>query len=422
MTNASAPSLFRRFAGWTLVAVALILGIPVAAVSFFLAAGLGAPIPLATAGAMAATVALCGALNALGARLALRRRRGLAAAVATGCVALAVTVASVLTIFRPLDYKPAPLPPQATRYWQLPTGSRIAYTYTPGAGRRAPFPVVRLHGGPGTPGAGPDDLDRELAARGFDVYTYDQLGSGRSQRLSDPTGYTVARQLADLEAIRQRVNAARLILVGSSWGATLAAHYMAAHPGKVEKAVFTSPGALWAPEWEKKGEGDIWDRLTPRQRKRMDELEASPRLIAWSLLMDARPRAAHALVPDREIDPLFDELLATVGSAATCHPERPLHEASSRGGFYSNQQTSDDALKTRDPRPALRASRTPALVLRGQCDYKRPEIAREYDETLPNATFVQFPNAGHVIEAEQPALFRGTVTAFLTGRPLPRVR
>ncbi|MFC6937964.1 alpha/beta fold hydrolase [Actinomadura yumaensis] len=218
MTNASAPSLFRRFAGWTLVAVAVILGIPVAAVSFFLAAGLGAPIPLATAGGMAATVALCGALNALGARLALRRRRGLAAGVATGCVALAVTVASVLTVFRPLDYKPVPLPPQATRYWQLPTGSRIAYTYTPGTGRRAPFPVVRLHGGPGTPGAGPDDLDRELAARGFDVYTYDQLGSGRSQRLSDPAGYTVARQLADLEAIRRRVNAARLILVGSSWG------------------------------------------------------------------------------------------------------------------------------------------------------------------------------------------------------------
>ncbi|WP_433472436.1 alpha/beta fold hydrolase [Spirillospora sp. CA-142024] len=282
--------------------------------------------------------------------------------------------------------------------------------------------MVRLHGGPGTPGAGPDDLDRELAGHGFDVYTYDQLGAGRSQRLADPTGYTVARQVADLEAIRRRLGAPKLILVGSSWGATLAASYMAAHPGHVAKAVFTSPGALWAPEWKKAGEGDIWDRLTPQQRARMDRLEASPRLIAWSVLMDIDPRAAHALVPDKETDPLFDELLSTVGSGATCHPDRTLHEASSRSGFYANQLTSDDALDVADPRPALRGVRVPALVLRGECDYKRPEIAREYRDTIPGATLLQIPDAGHVIEAEQPSLYRTSITAFLTDHPLPRVR
>ncbi|MFI0445461.1 alpha/beta fold hydrolase [Actinomadura sp. 6N118] len=413
-------SLRRRIAGWTLVTAAVLLGLPAAVLSFLLAAAIGAPIPLAMVCGLAATVVCCAALAGLGARLSFRRRRLVTLLVTCG-MAGTVALASALTIFRPLGVAPVPLPPQATRYWDLPTGSRIAYTMTPGTGRRSATPIVRLHGGPGTPGAGPDDLDRELAGRGFDVYTYDQLGAGRSQRLADPTGYTVARQVADLEAIRRRINAERLILVGSSWGATLAAHYMASHPANVAKVVFTSPGALWSPAWEKKGEGDIWDRLTPQQRSRMDELEASPRLIAWSVLMGVSPRAAHALVPDREIDPLFDELLSTVGSAATCNPGRPLHEPSSRAGFYANQLTSDDALKVPDPRPALRANRTPGLILRGQCDYKRPEIAADYRDTLSGATLLQIPNAGHVIEAEQPALYRAAITAFLTGRPLPRI-
>jgi proline iminopeptidase len=35
-----------------------------------------------------------------------------------------------------------------------------------------------------------------------------------------------------------------MILVGGSWGGTLAAHYLAAHPDRVEKVVFSSPGAI----------------------------------------------------------------------------------------------------------------------------------------------------------------------------------
>ncbi|MEU6037984.1 alpha/beta hydrolase [Actinomadura sp. NPDC047616] len=225
--------------------------------------------------------------------------------------------------------------------------------------------------------------------------------------------------MADLEAIRRRIGARRMILVGGSWGATLGAAYMAGHPGRVARSVFVSPGALWAPEWEKTGEGELWDRLTPAQRAAMDALEARPKLMAWSLLVEANPRAAHALLPDEEIDPLFDRLLATVGSAATCHPGRPFTEPSSRSGFYANQMTSADALTVPDPRPALRRDPTPVLVLRGECDYKRWEIAREYRDTLPGAKLLYVRGAGHVIEAEQPALYRAAVTSFLTGGPLP---
>jgi alpha-beta hydrolase superfamily lysophospholipase len=47
-----------------------------------------------------------------------------------------------------------------------------------------------------------------LAQEGFGVYVYDQVGRGRSERLDDPRGYTLERDVADLEAIRHAAGAA----------------------------------------------------------------------------------------------------------------------------------------------------------------------------------------------------------------------
>lgn len=68
--------------------------------------------------------------------------------------------------------------------------------------------TVLHHGGPGTPGAGPSfSAWGALTRAGLDVYGYDQVGAGRSERLDDPTEYTVHRQVADLEAVRRQLGA-----------------------------------------------------------------------------------------------------------------------------------------------------------------------------------------------------------------------
>ncbi|MHA5047731.1 alpha/beta fold hydrolase [Streptomyces sp. SD15] len=391
---------------------------PVSAVAAFLAtATVTDRIVLLVAAALAALIVGCALPVYAGVR-----RRGVTVLV-TAVVTLLATSAAFLTAFQPLD-ETVPQPhSQPTGYWNLPTGSRLAYSLQRAHGTPRAAPVIVLHGGPGTPGDGPDPVERALAARGYDVYSYDQLGSGRSNRLADPTGYTVARQVADLEAVRRRIGADRVVLLGASWGATLAAEYLAAHPGRVARMVLTSPGVLWAPAWQDREEGDIWDRLTPAQQRRIDALEASPRPAAWSLLMDANPKAAHALVPDSELDPVFEKLLTIAAPAATCHPERPLkHLPASLPGFYSNQFTTEDQLTVPDPRPALRRTRVPVLVLRGACDYKNPGIAREYDEVLPNSTLrtIAGVGAGHIVDAEQPELYRRAVTGFLDAEPAGR--
>ena len=125
-----------------------------------------------------------------------------------------------------------PVPPD-TKYWSLGDGRRIAYQVVPPRADSQRPPVVVLHDGPGTPelsflsalGKRPYDF---LGEQGRAVYYYDQLGSGFSSRLDltrEPP-YTVARHVADLEAIRAQIGAPRLVLAGTGWGATLAVHYL----------------------------------------------------------------------------------------------------------------------------------------------------------------------------------------------------
>ncbi|WP_157429905.1 alpha/beta hydrolase [Actinomadura oligospora] len=407
-----------RLSGALLLLVAAVLA-PLAGIAGFVGlAAVTADIPLLCVIGLL-VVAGAGLLLGLPAfsLLGVRRKRGAALLLGGGLAAAVAAVAS-FTVFRSGPVPALAAPPPDVRFWNLPTGSRIAYVHAPATGKPKPTPVVFLHGGPGTPGEGIPVAGAALAADGFDVYAYDQLGAGRSTRLSDVTGYTVARHVADLDAIRAAIGADKIIIVGQSWGGSLAAQYLAAHPDHVAKVAFTAPGALWLPALPD-GDGDPWTRLTPSQKKRYDQLTSSPRLLAAFLLMGVNPNTAHAMVGDREADERFHELALVGKDTTSCPgtPPRTPHE--NRQGFYVNQVTSKDFHKVPDPRPALRRVRTPALIMRGECDFIKWEATRDYRQTLPNSTLVMVKGAGHAIAGDQPAAYTDLLRAFLLGRRLP---
>lgn len=147
-----------------------------------------------------------------------------------------------------------------------------------------------------------------LAAQGIDVYLYDQVGSGYSARLTDPWDYTVDRHVADLEAIRQRIGAERVMLLGDSWGATLVANYMAVHGEHVARVIFTSPGAISRADWP--------ESLTPASRISADEQRRSaalfehPRFRLWRLLL-RDVKAAYRFIPEAELDGFTDRIVGS---------------------------------------------------------------------------------------------------------------
>lgn len=98
-------------------------------------------------------------------------------------------------------------------------------------GRADGIPAVVLHGGPGS-GCSP------LLRRVFDPARYrvvcpDQRGAGGSRPRGGIDHNTTDDLIADLRRIRERLGIERWMVVGGSWGATLAVAYAAAEPGAV---------------------------------------------------------------------------------------------------------------------------------------------------------------------------------------------
>jgi proline iminopeptidase len=332
--------------------------------------------------------------------------------------ALGVT-AFTLTALLPLgDPRLSPAPVPGMGIWQLPTGSSIAYVHVPARGP-APraTPVVFLHGGPGVPDLrGDSRYFRQLATDGFDVYVYAQVGSGSSSRLADPRQYTVARHVRDLEAIRARVGAERLILLGHSWGGLIAATYTAHHPQRVARLVLSSPHPL--DPGDASG-SNLRNRLSLRERVRVYSLLARPRALLAYGLLQVNPRAAIALAGDAEMDARFDRVYNRSRASLHCEGRPPGPELHGLG-FYANQfPQSAAAGPPADVRPALSRLSTPALVLKGSCDYLSWSSALTYRSSLRGSQLVYLRGAGHNAYQDRPRIFLHVVRAFLTGRPLP---
>ncbi|MCK1584426.1 prolyl aminopeptidase [Bradyrhizobium sp. 168] len=103
--------------------------------------------------------------------------------------------------------------------------------YVESVGRTDGIPAVYLHGGPGS-GCQPDhrrlfDPDR------FHAVLFDQRGCGRSRPKGSRAHNTTQHLIADMEKIREKFGVARWMVVGGSWGATLALAYAQAHPERV---------------------------------------------------------------------------------------------------------------------------------------------------------------------------------------------
>jgi proline iminopeptidase len=98
-------------------------------------------------------------------------------------------------------------------------------------GRPDGFPVLYLHGGPGD-GCAP--LCRQLFDPCFyRAVLFDQRGSGRSIPRGERRENTTTHLVADIESLRISLGIERWLVVGGSWGSTLALAYAEAWPERV---------------------------------------------------------------------------------------------------------------------------------------------------------------------------------------------
>lgn len=302
----------------------------------------------------------------------------------------------------------------STKYWNLSTGSEIGYTFITGLGRKKNYPIIYLHGGPGGFVADQDiSTLSPLADEGYDIYLYDQIGSGQSARLENINDYTVDRHLNDLKEIVSKTGAEKVILIGQSWGAILATLFAADNSLKVEKIILSSPGPIYPVRQELKNvtPPDSLHVRTPFYSNKQGNEKANNLRIKTIRLWATKFH--KKLASDKEVDDFATFLSYEVNKSTVCDTAK-IVKAAAGSGFYTALMTFQSLDQVQDPRPKLKNSTIPALVMKGQCDNQKWGFTNEYSALFPNHQFAFFPDAGHFISVEQPESYIKAIKKFLS--------
>ncbi|MGC9400793.1 MAG: alpha/beta fold hydrolase, partial [Anaerolineae bacterium] len=336
----------------------------------------------------------------------------ISAAVATFLVA--VPAAVLVLEADPIPAEPPPSPRPDTRYWELSTGSRIAYSAfradDPLADRN---PIVFLH----NPDRAVLDTDiaffRQFSEEGFSVYLYDLVGCGLSGRLDDITAYTIARHVEDLEAIRETIEADRLILIGHAGGSEIAARYMVAHRDRVQSAIFYSPTPLWSDEEYATDE----TRTAALSSGEPASILALPALgirpIVAAAIAVHSPRTAQAYVPQEEMIAWANQTVNEGAMVCAGELESAPQPASPGYNPYVGIVTGVTANQTNDPRPLLSELLVPTILLRGECDPVDPAVVSQYQEAIPYLQVYYVEEAGSMLHLARPDAVKRTILTLL---------
>lgn len=332
-----------------------------------------------------------------------------------------------LTILQPWPSTVAaqqlPTVPAGVNYWDLSTGSHIAYLEVPAEGVAKATPFIFVGGGPGDEDAADASETQffgQVAQLGYNVYFYDQIGAGLSARLADPAQYTLARHVADLEAIRAQIGAQQMILLGISWGGTLVANYIAAYPQNVAKAIFLSPAPINWFEWSNFGSDTYFLNNTAKQQ--VNQMFSAPSYELWYQLAIINPKAALSLVSNQEADAFDNTFTPLFLPGMVYDPSHIPNQSSLGNGFYDAVFAGNNAASIHpkvNPRTILSSDSTPTLIMTGSANFVSWAPTWQYKTTLPNSTLLYFQDAGHDIFLDQPQLCYASIQAFLLGTSLP---
>jgi len=290
-----------------------------------------------------------------------------------------------------------PYSPRSAEMLPVGDGHRV---YVETIGRPDGISAVYLHGGPGS-GCQPAhrrlfDPDR------FRAVLFDQRGAGRSTPKGARHANTTGHLIADMEAIREHLGIARWLVVGGSWGATLALAYAERHPNRVSGLVLraTFLGTQAELDWAfGTGLKSIRPELHADFLALLDPAERHAPLDAyWRRILDENPGlhepAARAWHDTERIlsesNPLVPRLnLASIRAGAGSLPSTPFMEAH----YFSNQCFLEPDQLMRE---AGALGDIPGIIVQGRYDLLcPPKTSRSLAEIWKAAELRIIEGAGH---------------------------
>ncbi len=304
-------------------------------------------------------------------------------------------------------------------YWLVEEDVRLFFT-TQGNGRI----ILVIHGGPGYP-LRDSQAGLQALAKHHTVICYDQRGCGKSTRPFDRFASSnyyanmknlertlgIGAQVADIERIRRILGEEKLILLGHSFGAFLAALYAAEFPEHVESLVLAAPaGVLVLPD-ESGGFFEVIRECLPAtERAEYDEF-LKEYLDFGSVF--SRSEAELAAMNRRVGEYYMLAAGETSGAGEDGVPED--------NGGWMVQALYFSMGKRHDFRSALKSVQARSLIVHDEADILPERFSRMYADCLPNSRLHVIKTGktrgGHFPFREQPELFATLVNDFLAGKP-----
>lgn len=331
-------------------------------------------------------------------------------------------------LFKPIPTTIEPISPRAsTQYWDMNGGYKVAYTRVEGEageGVEKP-PVIFLHGGPGGYiHSSVIDVLNPLAARGHDIYLYDQSGTGLSDRRANPNDTTISMHLSDLKEITDRIGAKSYILVGHSFGGYLATLFAVDNAALVDGLILSAPAAIEPQLFDSDGN---WENLAAYSHLNSHQfIDDAERYVddTSGASMPLRAKASLVLAqlfniklaPDSEVDAALNTMASTFTRSMVCDEANRLPEEGG-GGAYMRMGTNFFPDHLDGVRSRMTKATFPVLVLQGQCDFIPFEAAYEYVDLFPNSRYQYLEGAGHIIYWDKPDAYLAAITEFISDDP-----
>jgi len=254
-------------------------------------------------------------------------------------------------------------------------------------------PVLMIHGGPGSGHSG--FLNALPLADERAVILYDQLDSGRSDAPNNPANWRVPRFVDEVDAVRRALGLARLHVLGSSWGGTIALEYGARRPPGLASLILQSPlvsTRAWLADAnalvrqlppETQATIAACDRPSPPPA---EQCEAATEEF-YARFLHRRPRSPEA---------------AAYRAALPIPFNTRIYQAM----WGRTEFVSTGTLRDYDGEPLLARLDGPrTLFVVGQHDEARPATVHDFSVRTPGSAFAVIEDAAHGIFNDNPQAF-----------------
>lgn len=274
------------------------------------------------------------------------------------------------------------------------------WLYVEEVGTRGAIPAIFLHGGPGS---GSQHSHRLLFdPERFHAILFDQRGAGRSHPYLSTHANTTQHLVADIERIRVHFGFEKMLIVGGSWGSTLALAYAKTHPervsGLVLRAVFL--GSDTEVDWAfRQGPAELRPDLYENFVSALPEQERADPLKAYVARLTDPDPAVHGPASRQWYQ--FERILSEFAPSGSVLPETmphdgripptPIMEAHyiANGFFLEPDELLDGA--------SLLGS-IPGVIVQGRYDLLcPPRAAFEIAQRWPGAHLEIISGAGHAM-------------------------